>query len=215
MNVSNIITREQTKKLVRKLPKSLSKKESLKYMGYTIFFDGNKRFEWADMRDNPDGVKNIWLPMMSSYNKQEDGSHERMALGRLDELFYRAINQSSWANIYKKVADFENGQQLKLNQQLKHLNIGIQDGKEFDYMYTSYRYESHSPLAKREGYQELNGVEMGRKFIEYLATNDYPLQEVEDKSQELMMFIRLEVKNYELFGEFIRAVKAFDKYLQG
>lgn len=212
----NIITKVRTKELVREIKGKIPLEQGQTIKNYFLYYNGDKDVRWLTLMDAPRGYRNLWIPMGSAYEEQEDGSYVRKNLGELDGVFYRAINESRIAQVYQTIRKFELKRQASLNQGLRYMNIGIQNNEEedIDYLYVFYRNELGSPRPDKEGYKGLDGVGMGKRFEDFLIYRGYSLQGIENKSEELGMFLRIDSSNLELWENLIEAAKEFDKYLR-
>lgn len=214
--MSRIITKKRTKELVREISKRESDAGVHLLREMSIFYDGVDKFYWIRQGNEPRGYRDIMIPMRAAYVEKEDGSLVRRKLGELDELIYQAINDSNIARDYKKIMDFKLKRQVGLNQSLKYMNIGIQEDRDRgeDYLYIFYRNEPGSPKPDKEDYKNLDGVGMGKRFEDFLTYRGYSIKGIENKSEELGMFIRVSNIWIESWEDLIEAAKEFDYYLR-
>lgn len=212
----NIITKVRTKELVRQISKSEADAGVHLVREMSIFYDGIDKFSWIRQGNEPRGYRDLMIPMRAAYIEKEDGSLVRRKLGELDELVYQAINDSNIAQEYKRIMDFKLKRRGGLNQSLKYMNIGILEDKDRgeDYLYVFYRNEQGSPKPDKEGYKDLDGIGMGRRFEDFIAYRGYSVKGYENKSEELGMFIRVSNIWIDSWEDLIEAAKEFDKYLR-
>lgn len=214
--MSRIITKKRTKELVREISKRESDAGVHLVREMSIFYDGVDKFSWIRQGNEPRGYRDLMIPMRAAYVEKEDGSLVQRKLGELDELIYQAINDSNIARDYKKIMDFKLKRQVGLNQSLKYMNIGIQEDRDRgeDYLYIFYRNEPGSPKPDKEDYKNLDGVGMGKRFEDFLTYRGYSIKGIENKSEELGMFIRVSNIWIESWEDLIEAAKEFDYYLR-
>lgn len=215
--MSRIITREQTKKLVRGLKKQLvGDREVFGIRSIVLYGDGDGRFKWLSEFEEkvPYGMTQIGVPATLAYEKDGAGNLRRKKLGELDDLFYHAINNSSFSKKKEAMKEFEAKVLDRENRKLKYATLMLLDlGDEFKLSATLYRIKS-SPEIVNSHYRRSDGYDLGDGILDFMEAGDYDLKGIEEDSESGMMAISVGDKYTKYWEEFVRAVVDFDKELQ-
>lgn len=211
--MGRIITREDTKRLVRSLEKVIPKERAKEIEDYMLYYNGDKGFFWFKEGGQPEWAVSLRVSKRLAYREQRDGSLVRNNLGELDELFYQYTNSSRYAIAHKKIVDFETKGVFNLNRKLKILKVKVIEVGGLKYIEAWYGANGKSPQIKNERLRGLRGDILSIAFYQHIEGAKDLERDIENKSEPEEMVIVLSEEHVSQWGDFIEGVKGFDKLL--
>lgn len=212
--MKRIITREQTKKLVRSTKKEIAKEEVGWYKDVVLYMSGYNKVRWGNRRKGArEGEVELGINLLVAYEEDGFGNLKRSPLGLMDEYFYRAINSKAEdlkreGNIKGKIENFD--------KELKYFNLNLDEvegNNEVNLVATLY-LSNLKGVEVREEYKGKDGRELGDDLINLMSQRDkYKIfgVNIANESDLVMVWVKKEYKPY--WEDFMRAVKDFDKGL--
>lgn len=211
--MSRIITREETKRLVRSLEESVPKERVKEFKEYHLFYNGDKGFFWFKEGEQPEWTRMLPISKRIAYTGQRDGSLKRDKLGELDELLYKYLNSSRHTLAYKKIVDFETKGVHKLNRELKVLEVVVGEVEGERYLKVRHGTDETSPQIKNERLQGMRRDILSIAFYQYMEEVENPIRGLENKSEQEEFSIILTEEYLPQWGDFIDGIKGFDRVL--
>lgn len=210
--MSRIITKEDTKILIRALNKEVPMSGVKEINKKDLFYGGKKRFRWypRNWKGVPYGMVNLGIPMKIAYREGDKG-YVRKNLGDLDNYLYNLINFSEAGKLKKAVSKFEDDILIRVNRHLKVITMfTIEDGKD-TYIAAVYDYESASSVPENVNYTDLRGDELGVLLEKYLIDKKFEVKGLKNVSQSNYMELRVGIENINSWNNFVNGVVGFDK----
>lgn len=207
-----IITKEDTKILVRAISKEVPRSNIDDIDKHDLFYGGGKKFRWYPRNWNkvPYGMVNLEIPLNIAYRVGNNG-YERRTLGSLDEYLYHKINSSSIAQLKKAVTKYENDVLVRVNRRLKVITMFTIEDRKGDYLVAVYDFETASNVPENIKYTDLRGDELGELLVEYIEDKGFGVEGLENESQSSYMELKVKVDNIKYWDNFVKGIVGFDK----
>lgn len=197
-----MITRKEVNKLVRRLPKRLSRDNNR--MQDVLHYQGKGKYVWLNMREHKTYENKMWFPLELSevYEEDKKGDYKRKKLGYLDELFYEVINKS---DVAKREKAFNKVESKVESVDKKMVNIRIQISENRS-LIMKYWEKDENKLSKGNIVKELN-----RRLIEKGISFENKEIKIRDDIFELGVELSYITVGY--WGEYLEVLKELDKYI--
>lgn len=213
----NIITIDKTKKIVRKLPVKISRKEYKEYSKKELYHmvDGDDFFGWfnKDGKDLPNkNMKRVGIPLEYAYSR-EGLTYKRRHLNILDGNFYRTINGSDVAKLKGLVTSYNKEYIKGIGKKLKYIGLHVTDYKPEYFLCAVYYYKNGAKIPRNKHFEEGDGKALGQHLVKFIQSGGYGVKGIEDKSYEDMLNVGVKFKSIEEWNEFTRAIVDFDELI--
>lgn len=212
--MKRIITREQTKKLVRSTKKEIAREEVDWYKDVVLYVSGYNKVRWGNRRKGArEGEVELGINLLVAYEKDDNGNLKRSPLGLMDEYFYRAIN--SKADDLKREGNLK-GKIESFDRELKYFNLNLDEveGNNESNLVATLYFSNLEGEELKEEYKGKNGRELENDLIDLMSQRGkYKIYGVNTASENdlVMVWVRKDYKPY--WEDFMKAVKDFDKSL--
>lgn len=211
MNVKlTIITKEETKKLVRLLGKRVVKEEEYREMVKELYYGGKGKLGWFMVGKEPFGWRRLRIPVLTAYERNDKGLLVRKNLRELDNLIYKKVNSSREAIKVNRIKKVKKEKLKGINRKLDLARVSISQ--------TRYGESIRVVIDVRKGinnkyFKGLDGIDLSKIFFKYIEDSGNEVSGYYEESEKEHMEVLISDNYVGYWGSFIDVLIEFEKEL--